>query len=99
MVSELVPVISTQSVWVDESSNGIYNGSTEATAQDICFPIKGKTLITTEVTDEFGAPRKSASKIHRGIDLWEQIGTPILAAWAGKVVRISRNKQKVPVMP
>ncbi|WKL04946.1 M23 family metallopeptidase [Paenibacillus amylolyticus] len=26
------------------------------------------------------------------MDLWDDIGTPILAAWSGKVVRISQNK-------
>lgn len=37
IVTEQVPIISTESVWVDESSNGTYNGSTQANAQEIFF--------------------------------------------------------------
>ncbi|OMF15030.1 hypothetical protein BK131_08980 [Paenibacillus amylolyticus] len=92
IVDEQIPIISTESVWVDESSDGIYNGSTQANTQEICFPVKGKTFYTIKVTDNFGAPRDKGTRIHKGIDLWDDIGTPILAAWSGKVVRISQNK-------
>ncbi|MEI2280392.1 M23 family metallopeptidase [Paenibacillus polysaccharolyticus] len=91
MVSEAVPIMNTQSAWVDETANGTYNGSTQASSQDICFPVKGKTMKTIKVSDHFGSPRDKG-RSHRGIDLWDEIGTPILAAWSGKVVRISRSK-------
>ena len=98
MVSEAVPVMNTQSVWVDETASGIYNGSTQASAQDISFPVKGKTMNTITVTDNFGAAR-SNGRTHQGIDLWDDIGTPILAAWSGKVVRITRSKTEGAGMP
>lgn len=42
IVTEQVPIISTESVWVDESSNGIYNGSTQANTQEIFFRLRVK---------------------------------------------------------
>lgn len=49
IVTEQVPIISTESVWVDESSNGIYNGSTQANAQEIFFRLRVKRLIVLQL--------------------------------------------------
>ncbi|WMT39289.1 M23 family metallopeptidase [Paenibacillus sp. D2_2] len=87
-------VTKSASVWIAESTDGVFDGSTTANSQDICFPVQGKTIDTITITDEFGAPRDGGKRPHKGIDLWEDIGTPILAAWEGKVVNITRDRTK-----
>lgn len=81
-----------QKIWIDESTDGIYDGATDPDGDEICFPVQGKTIDTITITDEFGASRDGGTRSHAGVDLWDDMGTPILAAWSGKVVKITRNR-------
>lgn len=91
IINDPKQVTQVKKVWITESTDGVYDGSTSANGQDICFPVQGKTIDTITITDEFGASREGG-KSHRGIDLWDDMGKPILAAWEGKVVNITRNR-------
>lgn len=91
ITTEVEEITSVKKVWVAESTDGVYDGETSANGDDITFPVQGKTFETITVTDNFGAAR-SGGRTHKGIDLWDDMGTPILAAWAGKVVNITRSR-------
>lgn len=62
IVTEQVPIISTESVWVDESSNGTYNGSTQANAQEIFFLSRVKRLIALQLQINLVQPEMGVSK-------------------------------------
>lgn len=67
-------------------------GETIINTDEIVFPVQGMSL--ANVTSEFGSSRSGGARKHQGIDIAlnskaypsrRGVGTPILAAWGGKV--------------
>lgn len=92
VTTETKETVSVKKVWVQESTDGVYDGETTAEGAAICFPVQGKTIDTITISDRFGTARDGGARSHKGIDLFDDMGTPILAAWSGKVVNITRKR-------
>lgn len=81
--------------WILPEEDGSYSGKTILVNEPITFPVAGGSL--ENVTSEFGNRNGS---YHYGIDFaldYENypekngVGTPIVAAWAGKVLAVSTS--------
>lgn len=88
---DLDTVVEIQREWIEADESGLYNGETVINTENIVFPVQGMSL--ANATDEFGSARSGGSK-HQGIDIAlntnafperRGVGTPILAAWGGRV--------------
>lgn len=76
-----------QKVWVPEAADGSYEGSASLNVYDFVFPLQGYNVDNAPFTDYFG----TRGGKHRGVDIAVPVGTPVLASWAGKVVKVYRN--------
>ena len=86
-----------QKEWIEADESGLFNGTTVINTDNIIFPVQGMSL--ANVTDEFGTPRNGGRK-HQGIDIAlnskafpekRGVGTPILAAWGGKISTVRKS--------
>lgn len=86
-----------QREWIEASESGLFDGNTIVNTDNIIFPVQGMSL--ANATSEFGAARSGGRK-HQGIDIAlnekafperKGVGTPILAAWGGKVSAVKRS--------
>jgi flagellum-specific peptidoglycan hydrolase FlgJ/murein DD-endopeptidase MepM/ murein hydrolase activator NlpD len=89
--------VEVQREWIEADESGLFDGETVMNTDSIVFPVQGMSL--DNVTDEFGTPRSGGRK-HQGIDIAlntkafperRGVGTPVLAAWGGKVSTVRRS--------
>src|SRR5690606_19897727 len=87
-----------QREWIEADESGLYDGETVINTENIVFPVQGMSL--ADITDEFGTPR-DGGRTHQGIDIAlnykafperRGVGTPILAAWGGKVSTVRKSE-------
>ena len=87
-----------QREWIEADESGLYDGETVINTENIVFPVQGMSL--ADVTNEFGTPR-GGGRTHQGIDIAlnykafperRGVGTPILAAWGGKVSTVRKSE-------
>jgi murein DD-endopeptidase MepM/ murein hydrolase activator NlpD len=55
----------------------------------LTIPVAG--VLATDLEDTWGAPR-TPTRSHRGIDIRAPVGTPVIAAAAGTIVRLGENR-------
>lgn len=72
--------------WIEPVSE-VYKGSTFLNRLPFVFPLEGYTLDSVPITDTFGGTSN-----HGGIDFGVPVGTPVKATWAGKVVKLWRER-------
>lgn len=54
------------------------------------FPVAGRGM--SAIRSRFGAPRDAGQRDHHGVDIFAPRGTPVLAAVAGRVSRVTTNR-------
>lgn len=86
-----------QREWIEADESGLFDGETVINSENIVFPVQGMSI--EDITDGFGSPRNGGSS-HQGVDIAlndkayperRGVGTPILAAWGGKVSTVRKS--------
>lgn len=63
---------------------------TVAVGASLAFPVAN--VDTTAVLSGFGAPRAAGRRNHHGVDIFAPRGTPVLAAAAGRIIRVEETR-------
>lgn len=90
LTEDYTEVESVEKIWIEDYEDGTYGGSSSLNSTDIVFPLQGYTMASPNIVSSGYGMRNG--RMHKGIDLKASVGVPILACWAGKVAKVTREQ-------